>query len=476
MIILSRKRIVFHYFSYKDTLPYTPVDIGYIIALIKAKYGNKYKFDLVGHYCHSMPESELKRIISEEAKNIASLNPYAVFFFADNIAWSKMHAVELAKKIAACLKERTPKIYIGVQSYKFSGDHIKDLFSSNGVDCAIGSDPEHSFLFLDKILKNKSVSGVIYHYSKDKINNFLNFSKPCVEIEEKSLNYLPSPYLTHVLDKFLIQRQKEDNNFTAFLYSSRGCRFGCYYCARSVKFEKVSFFSAKRFYDEIEYLHSNFGIIHFFILDDAFLFSKLRLEKFIEQFEARKKKVNSLAEIRLLIMTRAELLSEETIKLIKKINVVLVQVGLQTVNPDLQKYMNRKIPINNFKKISTCLEKNGIGLFLDVIIGLPGDSIEYFKKTIEFALEMKPKFMQVKQLYLNPGTLFFVKQEEYEIRAESVKGDFSAPYVLEAFGEVGDEYFREAYKYMVNVIQKHPEISWRLLMREGSYLSRNNNF
>lgn len=469
--MFRKKRIILYYFAFSD-LFYTPVDIGYIIAIIKKRIGNKYKFDLVEHsLSRKASEEEIDKIIAQEIDDVSGHDPQAVFFFVDNIVWSKLHAVGRSLKIAMKMKEKHPGIFVGIQSYKFSNSHARDLFHSGSVDALIGNDPEHSFIFIGEMLRKKNVPGVIYEYDKEKISQFISYSGPHVEIGDRNLDEIPSPYLEHVFDGLLSSQAKEKNKFTALLYSSRGCKFGCYYCARSVKFEKLCFFSAKRFYDEIEYIYTSFGIIRYFVLDDALLFSSDRLRDFIFEFEQRKLRFPDLEKIRLFIMARIETLDEKMILSLKKINVVWVQIGLQTVNPELQGYMNRRVPIRKFQEISSLLRKYGIKLFLDVIIGLPGDSIEYLKETIDFAIDLKPRTIQAKQLYLNPGTLFDIEREYYGIKAESGIKDYYAPYVYEAAGGVNNGYHREAYRYFIEKIEQHPEIAWRFLTQSGAYFS-----
>jgi anaerobic magnesium-protoporphyrin IX monomethyl ester cyclase len=141
---------------------------------------------------------------------------------------------------------------------------------------------------LSEILEKKFVSGVQYQkisYPKNGLADGLE-RKSCNSSD--NLDTIPSPYLDHVFDNYIQACQmRRDGHFRAFLVSSRGCSFGCYYCFRSVKFEKVRYFSVKRFYDELEYLFNNFKVQRFFVLDDAFLYSKQRLKEFAEEFKKR---------------------------------------------------------------------------------------------------------------------------------------------------------------------------------------------
>lgn len=463
----KKKRVLFCYFSMKNS-HYTPLDIGYILALIKKK-------GLAGYDCSmiELPMSFAARDKSfkEETDLVLSHNPDAVFFFLDNVLWSKIFSLGRAKKIADKLKNIMADVFVGFQSYKFYPESIEEILSLGAVDCVIGDGPEGSFLHLDEILEKKYVAGVFY---PKKINKKI-FSGKNKKPERSDLDYLPSPYLTHVMDGFLRKKQEESpGGFDAFICSSRGCRFGCYYCFRSVKFEKVRFFSVKRFYDEVEYLNSNFGMFKFIVLDDDFIFSKNRLREFYTEFEKRKSANPVLDKNRFFIMARPEsLIDEEIIELLVQINVAWVQAGLQTVNPALQKYMNREFPIDKFKHIADLLKKHGIKLFLDIIAGLPNDDIDHLKKTLDYAIGLDPQEIQIKQFFLNPETLFFVKKEDYQIEIEDKKRDFEAPYVLETIGGLGEEYHKEAHAYILENIKKNPQIKWRFLSKKGNYFSLN---
>ena len=288
------------------------------------------------------------------------------------------------------------------------------------------------------------------------------------------MDRISSPYLSHVLDDFLAEKQEmRDGNFKAFLYSSRGCQFGCYYCSRSVKFERVCFFSTKRFYDELEYLFSKFKISRFFVLDDAFLFSKERLALFFEEFKKRKISNPELESISIYAMARPESLDEGSIFLLKGINIRWIQIGLQTVKPDIAHFMNRDIPIDDFRNIALSLKEAGIKIHLDIISGLPFDSLEYFKRTLDFAISLEPTRIQVKQFYLNPGTRFYFDRKKYAIEIEKTERDLHVPYVVSAAGGVDGNYHRQVDQYIEKKTKKNSSIGWRIATKSRLWTSKN---
>lgn len=474
--VISRQRIVFCYFSPKE-IDYTPVDIGCIVALLEQKFPGKYACEILQlDYrldTYARMEALREHDVNRSVDLIGYHRPTAVFIFCESILWSKVNAFWRASSIAEELKRRQPDLFVGLQSYRAQKPQIDEVFAKGSVDCVVMGDAERSFLRIADLLASRSVLGTIYR-NPDKIAAPDQGDAACSP--SGSLDGVPSPYLHHIFDNYLQANQaRKGGMFRAFLASSRGCGFKCEYCFRSIKFEKVRYFKAQRFYDEMEYLFVNFGIRRFFVLDDAFLCSRQRLQEFRDEFHARIARHPGMSEIRMFIMTRPEMIAdEETIRLLADIGVDTIQIGLQTIHPDLQSYMNRSIELLRFKRISDWMQKHRVRLHLDLIVGLPGDSIEWMKETLRFALLLDPYSLQIKQFYLNTDTLLFRKKDLLDIRIEGGKPDFETPFVTGAKG-IDAEYLDEADRFIMRQAAEFPDIKWkyvaarRVFVSEGIY-------
>ena len=88
-------------------------------------------------------------------------------------------------------------------------------------------------------------------------------------------------------------------------------------------------------------------------------------------------------------------------------------VGIESSDENVRKNSNR-ISENNFsqeKKISY-LENIGIKVKAMYIVGMPTDTIETFKKTIEFAKKIKSSYAQFSVFTPYPGTPIFKEYQE----------------------------------------------------------------
>ena len=475
---IDTRKILFCHFS-PSTTDYTPIDIGFVVAMLRKKFGDEFSFE-IARLSHMRSKgvdraarNEFREaVIGRDVDIIEKAAPCAVFLCVESVLWSKVFAFGRAKRIAKALRCRIPGLFVGLQSYKIQPEQIEAALVEDLFDCVVNGNPEHVFQNLPEILDRRSCYGVRYRSSgaiDPPLQALTRMPSTCDN--PKNLDDLPSPYLEHVFDGFLCERQTTlHGRFRAFLVSSRGCGFGCYYCYRSVKFEKVQYFSAKRFYDEMEYLVDNFFISRFFVLDDAFLYSKRRLQEFAAEFRARTEKNHRMSRARLFVMARPETIDEQIIDILATLNVICIQIGLQTVNPALQHYMKRTVDTLHFHKIRNWMTKHGMKLQLDIVVGLPGDSAEWMKETLRFALLLSPFSMQIKQFYLNPNTLFHVNREEYGIEVSDEPTDFDAPYVVKANG-IDDRYYEETNAFILEQIDDNPHMLWKYLSRKKRFLS-----
>jgi len=475
------RRITFCYFSQSVT-DYTPIDIGYTIASIKPKFKSfAYEIQRLRHRrsyrkSHEGRENQRRRDIRRDVDAIIETKPDAVFIFIDSVIWSKVFALGRAKEIAKVIKSRDSKIYIGVCSHKIELIPGHEIVDNGTFDCVVMGDAEQAFSKLPSMLEKAAVAGVIYAEPYMQAVNSANCgSSQAGAGALGTLDHIPSPYLEHVFDDFLeAQQLKRNGRFRAFLSSARGCHFNCYYCSRSVKFEKVRHFSPTRFYHEIEYLLSKFGIWRFFVLDDAFLLSKRHLKDLISEYETRKQRNPDLANISLHVMARPETMDKQVIDFMADLRVTHLQIGLQTINPNIQYYMGRPINVEYFAEIKNWLDAKNIALQLDVILGLPGDTVEWLQKTVEYATSLSPNSIQLKQLYLNPFTLFHIHKDKYGIVTEENRdvfdADFDAPYVVRANG-IDENYFIPGSIAIRSQIDEHPDIKWKYLSKRERYVS-----
>ncbi|MBK8805390.1 MAG: oxygen-independent coproporphyrinogen III oxidase [Bacteroidales bacterium] len=76
--------------------------------------------------------------------------------------------------------------------------------------------------------------------------------------------------------------------------------------------------------------------------------------------------------------------------LLKTIGFNRISLGIQDFNPEVLKKVNRDSPKISIKEIVSFLQNNNIGVNLDLIYGLPGQTVQDFFYSLEQSSEIKP--------------------------------------------------------------------------------------
>ena len=115
-----------------------------------------------------------------------------------------------------------------------------------------------------------------------------------------------------------------------------------------------------------------------------------------------------------------EHLKENMLPEIKKLHVENYPIGLQSVNQGVLKVANRPFNrtryVQNIRKLR---EKIGAPILVEIIYGLPTDTYEGFKQTLEFVIsELKADLFVCYRYSVLPGSVFWKEREKYGIRHE----------------------------------------------------------
>ena len=156
--------------------------------------------------------------------------------------------------------------------------------------------------------------------------------------------------------------------------------------------------SADLAFSEFYEAHKNFGIELFRMQDTNFLtIDKKMLEALAEKFE-----VSGLnKKIKLYIETRPEGISEKSIKLLKKLGVIGVGMGVELSSQKFRETeLNRFADTSKVERAFELLKENNILRTAYNIIGLPDTNEDDIKETIAFNAKIKPDNMTV--AYFSP--------------------------------------------------------------------------
>jgi anaerobic magnesium-protoporphyrin IX monomethyl ester cyclase len=179
--------------------------------------------------------------------------------------------------------------------------------------------------------------------------------------------------------------------------SSRGCPYQCSYCDRSVFSRGFRFNSPEYIVEHLAYLNRDFGIRHVFFYDDLFTADRGRVARFCQLKEARRLPVtyNCIA--------RLEHVDAELLALLKRSGCWQVNFGIESGDPEVIKKHRKYYGLDEVQTKLAMVRRAGMrvkGLFM---LGLPGESAESIRRTIDYALMLPLDEINVTKFTPFPG-------------------------------------------------------------------------
>ena len=204
----------------------------------------------------------------------------------------------------------------------------------------------------------------------------------------RNLATLASPYLDGTL------RLQE---YTGALWElSRGCPFKCDFCFESRGTAGIRRIPMDRVEAELAAFESS-GIREVFVLDPTFNYHKAQAKQILRLIAKKAPDIHFFFEI------RSEFIDREMAKLFAAIHCTL-QIGLQSAHDEVLRNISRSIDPKAFEAKLLLLHQAGVPYGFDLIFGLPGDSLEGFRTSLDFALSLVPNHLDIFRLAVLPGT------------------------------------------------------------------------
>lgn len=299
----------------------------------------------------------------------------------------------------------------------FGGPHAtlrpdEILKNTGDVDFVVNGEGEFTFLELVNALVTKTnnfstVSGISYRYG-DKIIH--NDTKGFID----NLDCLPFPDRETLLG--LDTYTSED---MGLLMGSRGCPYNCSYCATQIWTRKVRYRSLQNILDEVMYVHHQYGTRQFTFKDDSFTVNKKRVMEFCNKLISTDIKINWDCN------TRVDLVDSDLLKTMKKAGCNSIKVGIESGSERILKLMDKGITLERIEESAKLFRNVGIHWTAYFMMGIPTETKEDIKKTLELLYRIKPGFASIGVYEPFPGTrLFDIGVERGLVKREMSYEDF----------------------------------------------------
>lgn len=295
-------------------------------------------------------------------------------------------ACDLAKRI-------NPRIKTIAKGSHFLVYDKEILTSFKNLDVAIRGEPEITIKELVDGNDYSGISGITFRKDSEIIRNP---DRPFLE----NLDELALP-ARHLLNNSLY-RCPDNNEPIAFITASRGCPGRCIFCASGmVSGYKIRLRSVESVLREIEECMGKFGIKNFFFSADTFTWQKQWLIRLCEEIVKKGLKIRWGAN------SRVDTLDEERIVWMKEAGCSVIGFGAESASQILLDKMKKGVAVEQIEEAVALCRKYGIESFLVFIIGLPWETQDTARETINFVKRTRASFIEVNVAYPIPGTEFY---------------------------------------------------------------------
>ena len=186
-----------------------------------------------------------------------------------------------------------------------------------------------------------------------------------------------------------------------YIQASRGCPYPCfYYCTYPTQQgRKMRFKDTEKILMEMNFFYKKLNIKNFVFRDPVFAISKKHTLELCEKL------INNQVKFNICIETHLNNIDEELAAKLKKAGVKLIYIGIESGVEEIRKVSHRLSETND-KQIMKIrfLEKMGLKVKANYIIGLPEDNESSYLKTLNYAKIVNSSYAQFSVFTPYPGT------------------------------------------------------------------------
>lgn len=188
--------------------------------------------------------------------------------------------------------------------------------------------------------------------------------------------------------------------FSWNMVASRGCPFGCNWCAKPIFGRRYAQRSPHRVADEMAWLKRELGVEHIWFADDIFGLTPRWIARFAEAVTERD------ASVPFMIQCRADLLRPDVAAALASAGAEEVWLGVESGAQSILDAMEKGSTVDEVRTATRALRANGIRVGWFLQLGYPSESWNDVLLTRDLVREEWPDDIGVSVAYPLPGTKF----------------------------------------------------------------------
>ena len=298
-------------------------------------------------------------------------------------------------KMAEMMKDSNPRLKVAFVGPPVTVEPEKCLHTSTAIDFVVRREFDHQIVDFANGKPLEDLPGVSYRKNGEVVHNP---DAPAVE------NLDALPWVTKVYQRDLdVTRYNVPfllNPFVAF-YTSRGCPAMCTFCLwpQTHSGHRWRLRSSDDVAAEVRFVKEAFPHVkEIFFDDDTFNYQKARTVDLCSKLKPLGVTWSCTSRVTT---------DYETLKAMKEAGCRLLIVGYESGDPQILKNIKKGATIEMAERFTANCKKLGLLVHGDYIVGLPGETRESIRRTVDFAKRMDTNTIQVSIAHPYPGTEFY---------------------------------------------------------------------
>ena len=357
-------------------------------------------------------------------------------------------------RLAAEMKQVNPRLDVC-----FVGPHVtalpeESLRAGKAIDFLVRREFDHQVVDYANGKPLEELPGVSFRHNGGFVHN----------PESPQIDDLDAlPWVTKVYKRDLdIERYNVPfllHPYLAF-YTERGCPALCTFCLwpQTLSGHRWRTRSAGDVAAEVRWTLENYpDLKEIFFDDDTFNIRKSRVIELCEQL----KPLNFTWSC-----TSRVTVDYETLKAMRDAGCRLLIVGYESGDPQILKNIKKGATVEQAERFTKDCKKLGLIIHGDYIIGLPGETRESIRRTMDFAKRMDTETIQVSIAHPYPGTEFYdYVRENNLITLDSMTDETGHQLPNIKYGELDEAEILDWVEKFYDEYYFRPRVAWRIMRK-----------
>jgi anaerobic magnesium-protoporphyrin IX monomethyl ester cyclase len=212
------------------------------------------------------------------------------------------------------------------------------------------------------------------------------------------------------------------------MITTAGCAYNCKFCKDPGK-NRYAEYPLEAVFEQIRTLVNVKGCRWISFVDDSFTHNKQRV------IEICKFILRENLKFRWTCCTRADVLDEELIRIMKEAGLRYVILGVEAGNEEIREAINKNISTRRYIDIIDELHRQGIRCLCSYVLGNPGESYQQIGETISLSLRLKANYAQYYNMTALPQSPIFrigVNEKGFaeDVWSSYMRGETGLPYYV----------------------------------------------